>query len=170
MSSALSYVPNSVHSQQRGRNTAVNRGHQSQRSNSRPRKVNNIVVGKKVVDGIVSWRGADLTTELYVGNVHSNVSTEDARKGITDLGVDVIDLEVVGRHRHFQSFRLRIKKIHLDILKNPEVWPDGIVIRHFFRGKNNNNNNNNNSRSNSGNNNNNNSPTTDGAAILAALS
>ena len=113
MSAALSSAPiQEGPLQQRGRNIAVNGGgRRAQRSSSRPRKITNIVVGKKVVDGIVSWRGADVTTELYVGNVHSNVSVEDARKGITDLGVDVIDLEVVGRHRHFQSFRVRIKKM-----------------------------------------------------------
>ena len=87
----------------------------------------------------MSWRGADLTTELYIGNVNINVSLDDAKKGIADLGVDVIDLEVVGKHRHFQSFRLRIKKAHLEIIKNPDAWPNGIVIRHFFRGRNNNN-------------------------------
>ena len=81
----------------------------SQRENSVPRKPNNIVVGRKVVDGLVSWRGADMTTELYIGNVTVNVSCEEAHKAISDLGVDVIELEVVARHKHFQSFRLRIK-------------------------------------------------------------
>ena len=87
-----------------------------------------MVVGKKVVDGLISWRGADLTTDLYIGNVSVNVSLEDAKKAIADLGVDVIEMEVVGRHNHFQSFRLRIKRIHLDALKNPDIWPDGIVV------------------------------------------
>ena len=107
----------------------------NQRSNSRQRKVPNIVIGKKVVNGLVSLRGADLTTELYVGNVDNSVSIDDARSSISEMGVDVIDLESVGRQRHFQSFRLRIKKAHLPIIKNPDLWPDGIIIRRFFRGK-----------------------------------
>ena len=93
-----------------------------------------------------------MTTELYIGNVDINVPIDEARRAIEELGVDVLDLEVVGRHHHFQSFRLRVKKAHLETLKNPNAWPDGIVIRHFFRGRNNNNNNNNNRNSNNNNN------------------
>ena len=114
-----------------------------------------------------------MTTELDIGNVDINVAIDEAKRAIEDLGVDVLDLEVVGRHLHFQSFRLRVKKTHLETLKNPNVWPDGIVIRHFFRGRNNNNNRNNKSR----NNNNNNTPavfgsgsgsnSVDGVAILS---
>ena len=108
-----------------------------------------------------------MTTELYIGNVDINVAIDEAKRAIEDLGVNVLDLEVVGRHLHFQSFRLRVKKTHLETLKNPNVWPDGIVIRHFFRGRNNNNNNQNN---NSRNNNRNTvfgSGSVDGVAILS---
>lgn len=105
------------------------------RADSRPRKPINLVVGKKVVDGLVSFRGADLTTEVYVGNVANNTSIDDVRQSISDMGVDVIEIESVGKRRHFQSFRLRIKKVHLQILKDPNVVPDGIVIRRFFHGK-----------------------------------
>ena len=84
---------------------------------------------------------------------------DDARQGIQDLGVDVLNLEVVGRHHHFQSFRLRIKKADFEKIKNPDAWPDGIVVRRFFRGKRENNNDKNN------NNNNNNNLSPDGSAI-----
>ena len=110
----------------------------SQRQNQekgRGRKPVNIVVGKKVVDGLVSWRGADLTTEIYIGNVSVDVSVDDARRNIQERGVEVIELEVLGRHHHFQSFRLRLRKTDLATLKNPDIWPCGIVIRHYFRGK-----------------------------------
>ena len=87
------------------------------------------------MEGLVSWRGADLTTELYVGNVSTNVSVEEAKQAIIDLGVEVIELEVIRRHNHFQSFRLRVKRTDFEKMKDPDIWPDGIVIRRFFRGK-----------------------------------
>ena len=99
----------------------------------RQKKTTNLVVGKKVVEGLVSWRGADLTTELYIGNVSVGVSLEDAKTAITELGVKVVEMEVAGKHNHFQSFRLRIKKIDLEKVKNPDFWPDGIVVRRFYR-------------------------------------
>ena len=132
-----------------GRKRSANAGvGRPARSNSRPRKVSNLVVGKKVVDGLISWRGADLTTELYVGNVSVNVSLEEAKTAISELGVDVVELERVGKHNHFQSFRLRIRKADMDKIRDPEFWPDGIIVRRFFRGKRNNNNNNNNNNKN----------------------
>ena len=105
------------------------------RSKSRQRKSSNLVVGKKVVDGLVSWRGADLTTELYVGNVSVDVSLEEAKTAITNLGVTVVEIEVVGKRNHFQSFRLRVKRSDMERIKNPDFWPDGIVIRRLFRGR-----------------------------------
>ena len=76
-----------------------------------------------------------MTTELYIGNVAVTVSTEEARQAIVDLGIDVIEFETIRRHNHFQSFRLRIRKADLETVKNPDIWPDGIVVRRFFRGK-----------------------------------
>ena len=140
----------------RKRTTNMTAAKRPMRSTSRPRKTSNLVVGKKVVEGLVSWRGADLTTELYVGNVSTSVSVEEARAAITELGVEVVDLAVVGKHLHFQSFRLRVKKADMEKIKDPQFWPDGIVVRRFFRSKNNNNNSNNN-----------NNRVTDGAAIPA---
>ena len=87
------------------------------------------------MDGLVSWRGADLTTELYIGNVSLDVTVEDARAAIREMGVGVVELEPIRRHHHFQSFRLRLRKADVEKIKNPDFWPDGIVIRRFFRGK-----------------------------------
>ena len=49
-----------------------------------------------------------------------NVSLEDAKTAIMNLGVTVVDIEVVGQHHHFQSFRLRVKKAEMDRIKDPD--------------------------------------------------
>ena len=46
-----------------------------------------------------------------------NVWTEEAKAAITSLGVDVVELEVVGTHHHFQSFRPRAKKADMEKIK-----------------------------------------------------
>ena len=114
--------------------------------------------------GLVSWRGANLTTDLYIGKVSVSVTTEEAKTAISSMGVDVIELEVVGRRDHYQSFRLRVKKSDLAALKDPDAWPEGIIVRRFFRGRSGGNNNHNS-------NNNNKTPiptSNDGAAVSLA--
>ena len=139
--------------QHRGRSSVSDQERRPRRNTSRPQKPADIVIGKKVVEGIVSWRGADLTTDLYIGKVLVNVSTEEARTAISEMGVTVLELEVVGRRDHYQSFSLRIKKSDLPAIQNPDAWPEGILVRRFFRGKSNNNGGDSSSRNNRGSNN-----------------
>ena len=106
------------------------------RSSSMARKPTNIIIGKKVVDGQLSMRGADLTTNRYVGNINVNASSEDVRTSITSQGVDVVELEELPlRHTRWKSFRLRIKKSDISKIEEAEFWPEGIIVREFFRGK-----------------------------------
>ena len=101
------------------------------RSSSRPRKASNLVIGKKIVEGLVSWRGADLTTDLWIGNVDSSASYEEVKMAITQLGVDIVELEELERRRS-KSFRLRIRRSELPKIKDPNFWPNGVVVRRYF--------------------------------------
>ena len=104
------------------------------RSNSKARKPQNIVVGKKVNDGIISLRGADLTASLYIGYVDNSVSLDDLKGYIESLNVNVVELDDIARkHNRFKSFRLCLRKKDLETIKDPNFWPEGIVVRRFFQ-------------------------------------
>ena len=94
------------------------------------------MIGKKVAGGLLSWRGADLTTNLYVGNVDVSVSLEEVKAGIEAQGVGVVELEEIKRkHNRFKSFRLCMRKAERHKITEPEFWPEGVVVRNFFWGK-----------------------------------
>ena len=114
---------------------AVKKDHQSNpRSSSRARKPNNLVVGKKVNNGLLSLRGADLTVSLYVGQIDNSFEVNDIRSFIEGQNVNVVELEeLVRRHNRFKSVRLCIRKKDMDLIKDPDFWPEGIVVRRFFR-------------------------------------
>lgn len=105
----------------------------SHRSNSRQ-----IVIGKKVMNGTVSLKGADLTVNRYVGNVDIGATTDQIRDFLIQEGVAVVELEEnKTQHSRFKSFRLRIRKDDLSKIDDPNFWPEKVVIRPFFRPKSN---------------------------------
>lgn len=81
----------------------------------------------------MSLKGADLTASLYIGHVSLDASIEDLKKYIEDQNISVIDLtETARKHNRFKSFRLCIKKSDLEPIRDPNFWPEGIVVRRFF--------------------------------------
>ena len=54
-----------------------------------------------VCNGLVSLRGADLTTDLFVSNVTNEVTADQAKTEISGLGVDVVELELLKKYAHF---------------------------------------------------------------------
>ena len=108
----------------------------TQRSQSRPRRQNNLVVGRKVVDGLVSCRGADLTRSVYLGHFDINSTYEAVKTSIESQNVTVIELEELKlNHSRFKSFRLCLKKDSMPKILDPDFWPSGVVVRRFWRGK-----------------------------------
>ena len=84
-------------------------------------------MGKKVNDGILSLRGADLTVSLYIGQVDNSYEVNNMRTFIEGLNVKVVELEELARKHNC------IRRKDLDIIKDPDFWPEGIVVRRFFR-------------------------------------
>ena len=87
------------------------------------------MVGKKVLDGLLSWKGADLTHEYYIGHADIDTKTDVLKEWIESHGVRVISLtECVRRHNKFASFKLTIRK------KDTEGWEnwEGVTVRRFF--------------------------------------
>ena len=82
----------------------------------------------------MSWGGAPLTIDCYVGRVDFSVTPDRIKSDIVAMGIDVVSLEEnVTRHGLFRSFKLVIKKTDFETLNTPEVWPEGVVFRRFRR-------------------------------------
>ena len=95
-----------------------------------------IVIGKKVSAGLVSWKGADLTIPRYVGRVAPGTATDDIISSLESCGVDVISLDPLEmKHKRFLSFKLVVKKSQLEIIENPDIWPEGVVVGRWWSPK-----------------------------------
>ena len=71
---------------------------------------------------------------FYVGFADIDSTTDIMKAGIEDQGVGVVELEELARrHNRFKSFRLVIRKKDVEAIKDPNFWPEGIVVRRFFQ-------------------------------------
>ena len=97
-------------------------------------KNRNIVIGKKPSSGAMSWGGAPLTIDCYIGRVDCSVTSNQIRTDVLAMGIDVVDIEEnQTRHGLFKSFKLVVKKTDFATLNSPEIWPEGVVFRRFRR-------------------------------------
>ena len=95
-----------------------------------------VIIGKKVNEGLLSMKGADLTINKYVGRVHTDVTTENVREFLTSHKVNVVELEQLEtKHDRFKSFRLRVKRDDLKIIEEHDFWPEGVLCGPFFQPK-----------------------------------
>ena len=94
----------------------------------------NLVIGKKPSSGVMSWTGANLTVESYIGRVDFSVTADVIKSDLIDRGMNVISIEEnETRHGLYKSFRLVVKKSDFDTLNSPDSWPEGVVFRRFRR-------------------------------------
>ena len=97
-------------------------------------KNKNVVIGKKPSSGVMSWGGAPLTMDCYIGRVDCSVNSDQIKTSVVAMGIDVVDIEEnLTRHGLFKSFKLVIKKTDFSALNSPEIWPEGVVFRRFRR-------------------------------------
>ena len=94
----------------------------------------NIIIGKKPSSGAMTWGGAPLTIDCYVGRVDCSVTSDQIKTSVVAMGIDVVEIEEnLTRHHLFKSFKLVIKKTDFSTLNSPEIWPEGVVFRRFRR-------------------------------------
>ena len=97
------------------------------------------MIGKKVSAGLRSWRGADLTTDLYLGYFSNGTTVDEVKFNFEDQGVNVVELEQLQtQHNKFKSFKMCIRKSDMEKVKsdNFEI-PENVVIRYFYQKKSN---------------------------------
>ena len=106
-------------------------------STSLPKSRKPLLIGKKVSDGTLSWKGADLTTNYYVGRVNNAVDPKMIIDDVESLGVRVVEFEPLKlSHSRFKSFRLCIRKADIPKLLVEDFWPEDVIIDRFFWPKN----------------------------------
>ena len=91
-------------------------------------------MGKRVSDGLLSWKGADLTHEFYITKVDIDATAEVMKAWIESQGdsVRVVDLEEIPQHhKRFKSFKLVIRKKDAENIREWQ-WPEGVEVRRFF--------------------------------------
>lgn len=110
-----------------------------QRQSRKPSKHganSNIIIGKNVNAGITSWKGVDLTVARYIGRVAVGVSSEMIQSSLESGGIDVVSLDQVKtKHERFSSFNLVVKKAQLQLVENPDLWPEGVIVGRWWNPK-----------------------------------
>ena len=81
----------------------------------------------------MSWTGASLTVDSYIGRVDTSVSAEMIKDDLTSNGFEIISIEEnETRHNRFKSFKLVVKQTEFEkLLEFP--WPEGVLYRRFWR-------------------------------------
>ena len=81
----------------------------------------------------MSWKGADLTSNFYVGQVDVDEDPQNIVTDIESLGVRVIEFVEIKRiPNRCKSFRLCIRKADLPKLLVEDFWPEGVRFDRFF--------------------------------------
>jgi hypothetical protein len=108
----------------------------SKTTTKRPMSQTRTIVGKNVSKGFMSFKGADLTVQRYIGRVDISTDIGTVKNHLTENGVAVIEFEELKTiHSRFKSFRLRLKRSELTIIEKPEFWPDDVIVRPYYRAK-----------------------------------
>ena len=106
------------------------RGNSTRRDTQRTK----IVIGKNVSNGLMSFKGADLTISQYIGRVSNGTTIQNVRDYVTHRNVEIVDLEQLStRHDQFQSYKLVVKKTELEKIEREDFWPEGVLSRRFFQ-------------------------------------
>ena len=88
-------------------------------------------------DGLLSIKGADLTTNKYVSRFHMDTTENELRQFISQKDVTVVELESIKTtHNRYKSFRLCVKRSDLDKIEDADFWPQGVIVCRYFRPRN----------------------------------
>ena len=86
----------------------------------------------KMVKG--DFKGAKRMAALYVGRCDMSVETSSIKDYIVkEIEVPVISCtQISNQNSIVKSFKVEIDAEYLNILLNPSVWPENVVVRRFF--------------------------------------
>ena len=99
------------------------------------KKINALIIGKKSNIGI---QAAPRFLWFYFGNWDKSVKKCQVLEHIKEI-LQTEDIEVeeldTSKQKRFNSFKFRCNAKLLEIIKNPDNWPEGIIINIFFSGR-----------------------------------
>ena len=106
-----------------------NSNKRDERKNTRRDKSSSVIIGKNVSAGVISWKGADLTVSRYIGRVAPGTTADAISSWLTSENIDVISLDAIPtKHNRFTSFKLVMKKSQLELIKERDFWPEGVIV------------------------------------------
>ena len=90
-----------------------------------------IFIGSKISNGEVSWGGNDLMSHWYVGNVKTNVTTDDIKKDFESRGICGYKIELNRESDYSKSFKISFKRDDDDKIADGSFWPKGVIYRRW---------------------------------------
>ena len=90
---------------------------------------------KKTTDG--NFKGVRQTFDVYIGRCDKSVKEEDLVVYMkNELKVNVVDcLCLSSSEYYFKSFKVTIFAENKDVVFTPDMWPENITVRRYFRAK-----------------------------------
>lgn len=106
------------------------------------KRLRNQFVGKSgsaSIQSQVKFRAADVKVPLFISNVHKEASEKDIMDYIYSKTQEKVSLFKMNmkRERGYNSYKLYVNKLKLDLFMDDKLWPNGITFRRFvsFRDK-----------------------------------
>ena len=90
---------------------------------------------KKTTDG--TFKGVRQTIDVCIGRCDKSVKEEDLVGYVkNELKVNVVDcLCLSSSEYYFKSFEVTIFAENKDVVFNPDMWPENVTVRRYFRAK-----------------------------------
>lgn len=79
-------------------------------------------------------KAATKKTEIFVSRIHPSSKISDLQNYLSKDFPESICEELVSKHpEHYRSFKISIDAQHKNQIMDPNFWPSGIYVNHFFR-------------------------------------
>lgn len=94
-----------------------------------------IMKGKKSFTG--AFKGVKQTLDVYIGRCEKSVSVSDLVDYIkTELKIEALACDCLSNEIFYlKSFKVTVYAENREIMFNPEMWPEDIIVRRYFRAK-----------------------------------
>lgn len=99
------------------------------------RRNNNIYGTSNVQGGLM---GANRKMDLYLGRCIKETSLQTVKDHIKDIckvSIDNVE-ELTTKSLYYKSFKITTSYNDRQLLLNPQLWPEGVIVRKFFKHRN----------------------------------
>ena len=103
--------------------------------NHRPPSQPGRIFGTKISSTEGGLRSSGRNMDLFIGRCELNTTIEDIKSHCRDsCNVNVIEcIDLQSKSQYFKSFKINVSLSDRNRLLAPELWPEGIIVKKFFR-------------------------------------